>query len=130
MAIFQNNSDAVATFDPGVPRDAMFLRLRQALEGFDHAQVALAVGKTERALRNWLTGRSIPSALSLRNLAIVAGCSTDWILGLPSQTIDMGKKGLRETDLKARTGAPLAQSARRSRRAAAFAAEIGTAGQE
>lgn len=48
--------------------------------GLSQAKFAKLIGASQGNVASWETGKTFPSALALRNIALKLGCSTDWIL--------------------------------------------------
>jgi transcriptional regulator with XRE-family HTH domain len=71
-------------------------RLREALDASGKTQRTLgsAVGKSPATVSRWLSEEKIPSAESIRRIAITLEVSTDWLMGMPRGAAAPRKKAV------------------------------------
>lgn len=63
---------------------------RRLERGWTQDALATRLGTTGMMVSHWETGRRVPSARWLVNLADALGCSTDWLLARAAETPNRG----------------------------------------
>lgn len=72
-----------ATDPPHVPQFSLGRRMRAAMEdaGINNIEMAAYLEVGANTVSNWLNGKTRPTALYLRQFALLTGVSYDWLAG-------------------------------------------------